>query len=102
VARNVTGGTVMARVFRAFNQQYYSAVDTPKGELLTSRYYDLDSPHEPVKPISHSNDVPLSEIDPTAVYQSQPVNTTRPAAPSGAVVRSQKGITEYNWSSNQN
>ncbi|MBK9206302.1 MAG: transglycosylase domain-containing protein [Candidatus Obscuribacter sp.] len=102
VARNVTGGTVMARVFRAFNQQYYSAVDTPKGELLTSRYYDLDSPHEPVKPISHSNDVPLSEIDPTAVYQSQPVNTTRPKAPSGAVVRSQKGITEYNWSSNQN
>ncbi|MBK8222125.1 MAG: PBP1A family penicillin-binding protein [Candidatus Obscuribacter sp.] len=99
VAKNVTGGTVMARIFRSFNQQYYSAVNTPAGELLSSRYNDMDSPHEPVKPISHSNDVPLSEIDPSyAVSQSSAQPVRRRADPGqSAVIRSQKGVTEYNW-----
>ncbi|MBX9941563.1 MAG: PBP1A family penicillin-binding protein [Candidatus Obscuribacterales bacterium] len=99
LGRNVTGGTVMARVFRNFNERFYQAVKTPEGELLTSRYNDLDKPHEAVKPISHSNDVPLSEIDPSYTstqtagqYQARP----RAAAHSQAV-RSQKGITEYKW-----
>ncbi|OPZ83670.1 MAG: hypothetical protein BWY75_02965 [bacterium ADurb.Bin425] len=66
---------------------------------MTSRYNDLDKPHEAVKPISHSNDVPLSEIDPS--YASAPSSgqyQNRPkAAAHGQAVRSQKGITEYKW-----
>lgn len=99
VARNVTGGTVMARIFRSFNQDYYAQVPTEPGTLISSRYFDLDRPYEPSKPISHSNDVPLIEIDPSYGQTYQP-QTQAPSTgvPRREITRSQKGITEYNWS----
>lgn len=98
--KHVTGGTVMARVFRQYNQRYYANQPTPipAGELPTSRYAtSIGTPA--TKPISHSNDVPYSEIDPSQSYQQVPVHQAAPVArPAASVVRSQKGVTEYNWS----
>lgn len=93
--RNVTGGTVMARVFRSFNESYYRRVPTAKGELLASRYNDINTYHEPVKPISHSHDVPYVDTQsPTPVQM--PTRSTE--ARRAEVVRARKGVTEYNWS----
>lgn len=90
----VTGGTVMARVFRNFNDLYYRKQKLA-GALLTSRYASNETSATPPKPISHSNDVPYSEIDPTYVQQAAPVMAA-PARVAPPVVR-RRGITEYHW-----
>jgi hypothetical protein len=89
----------MARVFRQYNQRYYANQPSQivAGELPTSRYAtSIGTPA--TKPISHSNDVPYSEIDPSQAYQAAPVQQAAPAARPASVVRSQKGVTEYDWS----
>jgi len=100
--KHVTGGTVMARVFRQYNQRFYNSVPTPAGTLLTSRYAVAPGDYNKVnsKPISHSNDVPYSEIDPSAgaTYAPAAQQTARPASTAVSTpVRSQKGVTEYHW-----
>jgi len=99
--KHVTGGTVMARVFKQYNQRYYNNAPTPAGVLLTSRYGSSSEANKPFsKPISHSNDVPYTEIDPSAGYRAAPASQTvaKPAARVEAgKANSIKGVTEYHW-----
>lgn len=96
--RYVTGGTVMARVFRNYNELYYRH-QKAEGQLLTSQYASTEaSSANAGKAISHSNDVPYSEIDNTPAYQAPQQAQPRPVNPvAGTVVRRQKGVTEYQW-----
>jgi 1A family penicillin-binding protein len=94
--KHVTGGTVMARVFRNYNQRFYAASPTSAGELVTSRYASSKEPA--TKPISHSNDVPYTDIDPNAQYAQQAApEAAKPVAQPAARVQTQKGVTEYHW-----
>ena len=97
---HVTGGTVMAQVFRAFNTAYYKKFPAVAGAALpTSKYYSEKTPVKTDKPPSHSNDVPYWQIDSSAPMQQ--------AAPQAVQVysnvqkshseRLQKGVTEYHW-----
>jgi len=110
VAKNVTGGTVMARIFRVYNEDYYRANPLPAGQLISSQYNDIGrlTPSTPVKPISHSNDQPYVESAADQAYQQSLQNqaarimrgTSSPKTdPSGGrAVKNQKGVTNYQWS----
>jgi membrane peptidoglycan carboxypeptidase len=108
VAKNVTGGTVMARIFRAYNEDYYRASPTPPGSLISSQYNDIGKQTVTnAKSISHSNDVPYVDSSANQQYQ-QSAQPARPAArmsgtagpdPSGGhALKTQRGVTNYQWS----
>ncbi|MBS2006267.1 MAG: PBP1A family penicillin-binding protein [Cyanobacteria bacterium SZAS TMP-1] len=111
VAKNVTGGTVMARIFRVYNEDYYRANPLPAGMLISSPYNDIGrmtAGTTAAKPVSHSNDVPYVDTSAYQVYQQSqqqqtrqyPRGTSSPVTdPSGGrAIKNQKGVTNYQWS----
>jgi len=111
VAKNVTGGTVMARIFRVYNEDYYRANPLPAGNLITSQYNDIGQMTQsaPAKPVSHSNDQPYVESAADQAYrqslQAQQARqytrgTSSPVTdPSGGrAIKNSKGVTNYQWS----
>jgi len=111
VAKNVTGGTVMARIFRIYNEEYYRLNPLPSGTLISSQYNDIGKPTTTTaKPESHSNDVPYEEGAAYSQYQVQQAQTnqskqqtvrgsTSPARnPSGGTaIQVHKSVTNYQW-----
>jgi penicillin-binding protein 1A len=113
VAKNVTGGTVMARIFRAYNEDYYRLNPMPAGSLISSQYNDIGQPTTTAaKPLSHSNDVPY--VDTPAYQQYQQSRQSQPSKPSagqtlkgtsgpatdpsgGKAIKTQRGVTNYQW-----
>jgi membrane peptidoglycan carboxypeptidase len=109
VAKNVTGGTVMARIFRLFNEEYYKANPLPVGSLLTGAYNDVNqTATTTAKGESHSNDVPY--YDSGVGSQGQYQQTTQagaaatlrsygtvPSPSGGTATKVQKGVTDYQW-----
>lgn len=91
--KHVTGGSVMARVWRDYNSLYYRQVPTAAGELVA------------VKAKKRAPDV--AEVSRTRIYsrETPAQNVTRVAQythavsnPShGVVLRNMKGVTEYAW-----
>jgi membrane peptidoglycan carboxypeptidase len=110
VAKNVTGGSVMARIFRVYNEDYYRVSPQPVASLISSQYNDIGQPTtNAAKGESHSNDAPY--IDTPAYQQYQQSRQSHPAAtatlrgvsapttdPSGGrAIKTQKGVTNYQW-----
>jgi penicillin-binding protein 1A len=110
VAKNVTGGTVMARIFRSYNEDYYKRNPMPPESLISGQFYDIGkyNPYSsgvPVKPVSHSNDVPYIDTSNYQQYQApaqagramsgQSAAGTDPSG--GRAVKTQRGVTNYQW-----
>ena len=112
VAKNVTGGTVMARIFRAYNEEYYRLNPLPAASLISSQYNDIGQPTTTgAKPQSHSNDGPYNDTATGQQYQqyrqsqqsSQAAATAlkgvSAAAPSGGrAIKTNPGVINYQWS----
>lgn len=104
--KHVTGGTVMARLWREFNSAYYAKNPLPAGALFVSRYEDADGKlnDKPIDPVDNKS------IDKPALKSNSPNRSTRhshshmPTATRAAesitrapITRRQNGITEYQW-----
>ncbi|MBU6453687.1 MAG: PBP1A family penicillin-binding protein [Cyanobacteria bacterium REEB67] len=109
VAKNVTGGTVMARIFRAYNEDYYRANPMPAGSLISSQYNDIGKQTVTnAKSVSHSNDVPYVDsstyqqyqqsAQPAARQQARMSGTAAPDPSGGHALKTQRGVTNYQWS----
>jgi penicillin-binding protein 1A len=98
---HTTGGTVMARIWRAYNAAYYRTHDVPQSwfvacthlaggfkfptrEAKSEKEREKESRHVPPRVVRYE------DIDPSA----REVTGVRPAA----VVRPGRGVTEYRWS----
>jgi penicillin-binding protein 1A len=111
VAKNVTGGTVMARIFRLYNEEYYRINPLPIASLITGPYNDIGQPiTTAAKGESHSNDVPYVDSPAAREYQAQRAVQSRTtgaqslrsvgtvANPAGGTaVKVHKGVTNYQW-----
>lgn len=96
---HVTGGTVMAKIWREYNQGYYRVHPSSAGLLITSNMRPMKEPPKPITkratPIQ-TGDVPIQTGDAQTPYQRMPVPGK--SAPTGAVVvRSSSGVTEFQW-----
>ncbi len=112
VAKNVTGGTVMARIFRLYNEEYYRLNPLPVASLITGPYNDIgQNTTTTAKGESHSNDAPYVQSEADQQYQAQRSFQSPPsqkqtlrtvgavANPSGGTaLKVHKGITNYQWS----
>ncbi len=106
VGGSVTGGTVMARIWHDYEAAYYKKVPTPGGFFLACNRapasLGVDKPYEP--PRTQPVGVATSSGYVSLARQLQqkkrrPAYTGYKAAPSGAaVVRADRGVTEYSWS----
>jgi 1A family penicillin-binding protein len=103
---NVTGGSVMAHVFREFNRAYYAKNPQPAGHLFTNDSYAEPTPipartppvephratqPRPVRPRHHEYYATVPKVVPRQTYQEAPQYDY------GTVIRRQKGLTEYVW-----
>lgn len=87
--KHVTGGTVMARIWRQYNASYYARCPTPAGTLIASKYAgELKATHEH----NYSYTTHYSSSHSSA---SAPPSTYAPT--NGIILRSGKGITDYAW-----
>jgi len=91
--KRITGGTVLARVWREYCQAYYRKEPHPIESLIAEKYSDADERKEVV---SHSNDTEVSADDGTWGNSPSGNSVTNPYG--GVAVKRQKGVTEYNWS----
>lgn len=109
VGGSVTGGTVMARIWRDYEQAYYKQVPTPAGIFIASNRppasLGSDKPIEEkpkVQAVAHSSSSSYyasSTSRPRKRRRAQAVQYDYRRAPSGgAIVRNNRGITEYAWS----
>lgn len=103
VGGGATGGTVMARIWRDYNQAYYNKYNTPSGFFIAANR--SAAPLGTDKPIAAVHAAAPPRVE-EPVYYSAPVRRRRARqvysydqAPSGAAVtRSDSGVTEYKWS----
>lgn len=105
VGGSVTGGTVMARIWRDYEAAYYKKVPTPAGFFIACNRAPQglgeDKPYEPPRTqsvaVSSSNYVPLARQ--VQQRKRRQAYSGYKAAPSGAsVVRADHGVAEYSWS----
>jgi penicillin-binding protein 1A len=90
--KHVTGGSVMARVWRDFNLSYYKRCPTPAGELIVTKG------KEPSKDDSDKSLAGSSSAHRAARHgYSVPVQTSTSNPTAGMVVRNSKGVTDYAW-----
>lgn len=97
---HVTGGTVMAKIWREYNQGYYRIHPTSAGLLITNNTRPMKDPPKPIaKKMTPIQTVPIetaTETSSPAAYRRMPV--AGKSAPGGAVVvRSSSGVTEFQW-----
>ena len=115
VGGSVTGGTVMARIYHDYQQSYYNKVPTPAGwfaacnrppaALGTDRPYE-EKPKPVVTAAATRNYSVTSSSYSSSSSSSQPRRRRRQKAEynyrqapqGGAIVKQQRGITEYAWS----
>lgn len=103
VGGSATGGTVMARIWRDYESAYYKKVPTQGGWFIACNRapasLGVDKPIEP--PRTQSVAVQSSTYVPLARQLRQRKRSAysgNKAAPQGAaVVRADRGITEYSW-----
>jgi penicillin-binding protein 1A len=88
---HVTGGSVMARVWKDFNVAYYKKTPTPAGELIAAQGKDVEaSPVAPATPAQNSDSQYAARArDYSASSVANPAN--------GQVLHHAKGVTEYDW-----
>lgn len=109
VGASVTGGTIMARIFHDYNQEYYKKVPIPAGIFIAcnraAQSLGTDKPLEKTEPAQVAASTPyVSEASTyTARKRRRKQNATRHydyrrAPAGGAVVRNSRGVTEYVWS----
>jgi 1A family penicillin-binding protein len=91
--KHVTGGSVMARVWRDYNRTYYAKSPTPAGTLIAAK-----TAMDPQK--QAEIDARLNAMSSASSSNSQNSSEARrvdnPAR--GTVTRNHKGVTEYSWS----
>jgi hypothetical protein len=122
--KHVTGGTVLARLWREYNRQYYARNPLPAGEFIAAKYDDSSSSQgKAAQPATADMDQAAQQLAPNgqpAAGGSSPSTTATPAiirssrypaahaTYSGArppitvdrngLARSRgKGITDYSW-----
>jgi len=89
--KHVTGGSVMARVWRDFNIAYYKRCPTPSGELISSKNKDSNKDDGDKSAVA-------SASSPKASRHRRPARVESSNNPtSGVVVRNSKGVTDYAW-----
>lgn len=105
VGGSVTGGTVMARIWRNYEQAYYTKVPTPVGCFVASnraaQSLGSDRPIEEKSKVqtparlaaTHSYVTARHRIRRQAVHQYD--NRTAPTG--AAIIRTDRGIKEYSW-----
>jgi penicillin-binding protein 1A len=102
---HVTGGTVMARIWRQYNQAYYARHDVPQswfvacthlagGFKFPTRESKDEKEAKKVEERPRARVVRYEDIDPTYREPSAAVSRIRRAS----AVRPGKGVTEYRWS----
>jgi len=102
VGASVTGGTVMARIWHEYMQAVYKKEPAPAGFFIASnrppQFLGSDKPFEEEKPKLQA---PIQTSSYVAYQkqkrQSRRVYDYRRAPAGGAIVRAERGITEYNW-----
>jgi 1A family penicillin-binding protein len=91
---HITGGSVMARVWKEFNVAYYKKTPTPPGELIAVHGKDVTMPAEPPPPAQAS---PEQVEEATMRYIMQ--HRASGSSPANAQkLQGGHGITEYAWS----
>ncbi|HEY9678000.1 MAG TPA: PBP1A family penicillin-binding protein [Drouetiella sp.] len=97
----VTGGTVMARLWRQYNRAYYSKVSVPSGVFSSAQMADAAPPPAESKKVAsssygHSSHHARSVATRHPSYQE--FRGSRASNPDGGVaVRRTAGVTEYSW-----
>ncbi len=101
--KHVTGGTVMARLWRQYNKLYYSRVSVPAGSFLASTHEDqIISEPKSTAPEQHPVSVARSSVRHKARAAHRPhyraFSGPHASNPDGGVaVRRAPGVTEYSW-----
>jgi len=85
--KHVTGGSVMARVWRDFNKTYYAKAPTPAGTLIAAKT-SMD-PQKQAEIDARLNALSGSDTSTASARRADPAH--------GVVVRNSKGVTEYSW-----
>lgn len=107
--KHVTGGTVMARLWRQFNKMYYSRVSVPAGSFVASAHEDSVTDIKNAAPVSAPSSPDRAVVDHrlSVRHRARVAHHVRgyhafsgPKAsnPDGGVaVRRAVGVTEYSW-----
>ncbi len=119
VGGSVSGGTLMARIWRDYSQDYYKKVPTPAGCFIASNRAPaslgsdiplMTSEEEKRKALSQTSAAPASISSSTSTYRTYSQSKRphgqsrrrtydhRRAPAGGAIVKQNRGITEYSWS----
>lgn len=101
--KHVTGGTVMARLWRQYNKLYYSRVSVPAGSFVASTHEDQVISETKSVELDHPAVVGRSSVRHRAKAAHRPHGYRAFSGPhvsnpdGGVAVRRAPGVTEYSW-----